>query len=90
MHLEMNGHDCEFELTCASKLKLYRLGFAARRCTKTEKFLHSFMMEALGMSYTIQHWCPFLWGQPFTLIIDCSVIKWIMTNDGDNAAAQRL
>lgn len=62
MHRVMNGHDCEVELTRASKLKLPPLEFAARRCTKNETFFHSVIMEALGMNYAIQRWRPFLWG----------------------------
>lgn len=53
MNREINGVECEFELTRASTLKLHPLGFAARKYTKNGKFLHSFMMEALGMNFVI-------------------------------------
>ena len=53
MHREINGTECEFELTRAITLKLHPLGFAARKYTKNEKFLHSFMMEVLCMSFAI-------------------------------------
>ena len=77
IHRETIGADCEFELTRASTLKLNHLGFAARKCTKNEKFLHSFMMEALGMNFAIQRWQPFLWGVMFTVITYCCALKWI-------------
>ena len=35
MNREINGAECEFELTRASTLKLHPLGFTACKCTKT-------------------------------------------------------
>ena len=90
MRREINGADCEFELTVSSELKLHPLGFAARKCVLNEKYLHSFMSEPLGLSFGIQKWRPFLWGRQFTAIVDCRAMQWLDSYEGDNAAVRRL
>ena len=73
---ELEGATCEFDKTL-SGLRLRPLQFISKRCTPSERSLHSSVGELSTGRWAFLKWTKYLWYKPFIWITDCSgIIKF--------------
>jgi hypothetical protein len=61
--------------------KEYIIAYASRNNNKAERNYFSYEGESFVVVWVVIHFRPYLYGTKFTLYIDHSPIKWLMTND---------
>jgi hypothetical protein len=76
----------QFDLLTKSELRLLPIAFGSRKTIGNKKHFHSHPGECLAATWASTKKRHFLWGRPFTLMLDCAAINWLMSYKGHNHA----
>jgi hypothetical protein len=83
------GHDFTFISKDLSAV-LRPVAFGSRRCRGNEVFLHSHLGKGFAGNWAINKNCHYLFGTQFVWVMDCYVVWFILSYDGNNPAILRL